>query len=55
MAVFFQVFCQCGGPPIDVKFHPGPTQFRRHGNAAGRTSDEVKALLRTHFSQPEES
>jgi hypothetical protein len=25
----------------------------RHGNAAGRTPDEIKAILRTQFGQPE--
>lgn len=40
------------------KSYPRPSQAnatdtRRHGNAAGRTPDEVKALLRTHFGQPD--
>ena len=32
---------------------PAPVTTRQKGNAAGRTPDEVKALLRDHFGQPQ--
>lgn len=44
------------GPKNKVRYprpFPQPDEQVRHGNAAGRTPDEVKAILREHFGQPE--
>lgn len=40
-------------PPTYPRVWKTPTQTRRRGDAAGRTPEEIKALLRENFGQPE--
>ncbi len=44
------------GPKTPAKYPrpwPEPAQKKRRGNAAGRTPEQAKAMLREQFGQPE--